>query len=237
MAMRIEEFGGLTCRVSGDADGDSPVVVLLHGFGAPGDDLVPLADWIPTPDGTRYVFPEAPLELGGLYGDSRAWWMIDLASLERGADRAGEVPDGLAPARARVMALLDDVRDQLGVPDERVVLGGLSQGAMLTVDVVLATERAFAGAVLLSGTLLAERVWAPRMAARAGLRVFQSHGRHDGLLPFRGAERLRDQLRGAGWRVDWRPFDGSHEIPAVVLDEVGGFLGEVLDGATVPSPG
>ena len=54
----------------------------------------------------RFVFPAAPLELGGLYGDSRAWWLLDLAKLERelraGAirDRRDEVPEGLADARA-----------------------------------------------------------------------------------------------------------------------------------------
>src|SRR5262249_10583661 len=129
------------------------------------------------PPGTRWVFPAAPLELGGLYGDARAWWLIDLARLERdlmagrSTDRAAEVPAGLPEARAAMLAGLDAVRDRLGVPDERVVLGGFSQGAMLSLDVALHTERAFAGLVLMSGTLIAQHEWAPRMAARRGLRV------------------------------------------------------------------
>src|SRR4051794_30799179 len=62
-------------------------VVLLHGFGAPGDDLVPLASALDAPAGTTFVFPEAlhdMMELvGPMYAGARAWWMIDMARFER----------------------------------------------------------------------------------------------------------------------------------------------------------
>jgi phospholipase/carboxylesterase len=221
---RFERLAGLDTQIAGDPAGDGPVVVLLHGFGAPGDDLVPLARWLDAPPGTRFVFPEAPLEIGGLYGDSRAWWMLDLESLGQGPiDRADEIPDGLAPARAHVIALLDAVRDRFGVRDDRVLLGGFSQGAMLSLDVALHTDRAFAGLILLSGTILAEAVWAPRMAARRGLKVLQSHGDRDELLSFPAAERLRDMLTAAGLDVEWHAFHGAHEIPPDVLRAAGRF--------------
>jgi phospholipase/carboxylesterase len=229
--MRRRRLGPLDAVVVGEGgEGGGLTCVLLHGFGAGGDDLVGLADYIDAPAGTRWVFPAAPMELGGLYGDARAWWMIDLARLERqlagGApeDRAGEIPDGLAEARAAVIALCDDVRAELGVPDERVVLGGFSQGAMLALDVALHAERAFAGLILMSGTLIAERDWAPRVPSRKGMRVLQSHGERDGLLPFAAAQRLRDLLRGGGLDVTWLPFRGQHEIPPIVVEAAGKFL-------------
>lgn len=226
--MRRQRLGPLDCVVAGEGDG--LVCVFLHGFGAGGDDLVPLAEYFRAPPGTRWVFPAAPLELGGLYGDARAWWLIDLMRLERelssgrAEDRAIEVPDGLAEARAAVIAMLDDVRAQLGARDEQVVLGGFSQGAMLSLDVALHTDRALAGLVLMSGTLIAEREWAPRMATRRGLRVVQSHGQRDGLLPFAAAERLRDLMKDAGLDVTFVPFRGAHEIPPPVVAAVGDFL-------------
>jgi phospholipase/carboxylesterase len=61
----------------------------------------------------------------------------------------------------------------------------------------------------------------PRLA---GVRVFQSHGRHDALLPFSIAEVLRDRLRAAGAAVDWHAFLGAHEIPPGVLGELRAFL-------------
>ncbi len=205
------------------------LVVLLHGFGAPGDDLVALADYLDAPK-VGWAFPAAPLELSGLYGDARAWWLIDLARFEQDAargrllDRLGEIPDGLAPARTAVIDMLAALATHTGVPDDRVVLGGFSQGAMLSLDVLLHTDRAFAGAALMSGTFIAESLWAPRMAARAGLPVVMSHGRSDALLPFVASEQLRDRLRAAGLEVTWVPFPGGHAIPPEVLTAVGGLI-------------
>jgi phospholipase/carboxylesterase len=109
-----------------------------------------------------------------------------------------------------------------------VVLGGFSQGAMVSCDVALRSDFRLAGLVLLSGTLVAASEWAGQMAARKGMHVFQSHGREDPLLPFSLAERLRDELRGAGLDVQWVPFTGGHGIPPTVLEELGEFLGNVL---------
>lgn len=196
--------------------------VLLHGFGAPGDDLVPLADELDLPN-VRFVFPAAPLELGGLYGDSRAWWLLDLEKLERELaagtprDRRTEIPEGLPQVRDQVCRLLDQLCARFSIPAEQLVLGGFSQGAMLSLDVALHREPTPAGLLLMSGTLLAESEWEPRMASLAKLPIVLSHGRTDGILPFSIAELLRDKLREAGAVVEWVPFLGGHEIPRAVL--------------------
>lgn len=232
--MRERTLGGLHVRLAGGTDreggGDGPLVVLLHGFGAPGDDLVPLWRVLDVPEGTRFAFPAAPLELEMGYGESRAWWMIDpslFADLERGIrrDRTADVPPALAEARARLCALLDDAESQLGA--KQIVLGGFSQGAMLSLDVALHTDRPLAGLALLSGTLIARPEWEPRLPARRGLRVLQSHGRQDPLLPFSVAEQLRDLMVQNGLSVDFIPFHGAHQIPDKVLDRLGAFIGEV----------
>lgn len=214
--MELVSLGPLRARVISPDGPVERVVVLLHGFGAPGDDLVALGEWIDAGPGTAWVFPEAPLELGGLYGDARAWWMIDLDSignLER--DRSEEIPDGMVAARAAMIELLGAVRARFG---DRVVLGGFSQGAMLSLDVALHDPRPLDALILLSGTLLARTEWEPRMAARAGLPVLQSHGRRDPLLPFHAAVTLRDRLVKAGLAVTWVEFGGGHEIPPPVLE-------------------
>ena len=162
-------------------------VVLLHGFGAPGDDLAGLADAIEVPPGTTLVFPEAPLSLSEIsgergYGDARAWWMIDMVRMQLAAasgtlrDLSQDVPAGLSEANEAVSAMLDELAKEN--PDARLVLGGFSQGAMLSLDVALrAPSRALAGVVLLSGTMIAEQEWTPLLPGRKGLPVFQSHGR------------------------------------------------------------
>lgn len=235
--MRTETLGGLTTRVTGGTDGlgggDGPVVVLLHGFGAPGTDLVGLGPALGLPREVRFVFPAAPLGLDALgMPGGRAWWMIDMERLElairtgRARDLSQEVPEGMSAARERVLALLDDVEERFGAPSERVVLGGFSQGAMLSCDVALRSDRPLRGLVLLSGTLLCEQEWRPLLASgkRRGLPVFQSHGVLDPLLPFSLAERLRDALVEGGAELEWVAFRGEHEIPPPVLGKLQAFL-------------
>lgn len=234
--MRVETFGRLQARVTGGVDrdggGDGPVVVLMHGFGAPGDDLVPLHRVIDVPKGTRFVFPEAPLELEPAMG-ARAWWMIDVARLERALARGeprvmtDEVPDGLEAAREAVVAMLRSIETKLR--PSKLVLGGFSQGAMLSLDVALRAERQPAALALLSGTLIAQAEWAPLLPRLARVPTFMSHGRGDALLPFAVAEGLRDRLASAGAIVDWRAFGGGHEIPGAIVDALGAFLHRTLE--------
>jgi len=221
------ELAGLTTRIVGPADA-AITCVLLHGFGAPGDDLVGLAGELDGP--VRLVFPAAPLELGGLYGDSRAWWMLDLGRLEdelrRGVPRdvRDEIPDGLAAARDHVMQLIDQLTERFAIAPDRLVLGGFSQGAMLSLDVALHRAVPPAGLLLMSGTLIAETAWQPRLASLAGVPVMLSHGQQDALLPYHVAEVLRDRLVAAGAAVDWQPFVGGHEIPRAAIDAAGKLL-------------
>src|SRR5215471_18966696 len=116
-------------------------IMLLHGFGAPGDDLVPLADVLHVR--AEFSFPPAPLE----FGFGRAWWMLDPEVFEHPErDRSNEIPDGLTEARELITKLLESI-------DGPLVLGGFSQGAMLACDVALHSQRPLAGLVLMSATL------------------------------------------------------------------------------------
>jgi phospholipase/carboxylesterase len=228
----------LTGGTDRNGGGDGPLVVLLHGFGAPGTDLVPLWRQLDVPHEVRFAFPQAPLDLGELigpgYAGGRAWWMIDIDRLAAAAagvereDRSNEVPEGLASARDRVIETLDALETQLGVPRGEVVLGGFSQGAMLALDVALRTERPLAGLALLSTTLLCRHEWVPLMPRRAGTPVLMSHGRSDPLLPFAAAERLRDLLADAGLAVRWHPFNGGHGISEGAVEELAKLVRDTL---------
>jgi phospholipase/carboxylesterase len=235
--MRELTLGGLRTRICGGTDreggGTGPVVILMHGFGAPGTDLVPLWRELSVPHDVRFVFPEAPLELdfGG-----RAWWPIDMARLQERFEKSGaerliaEVPAGIAEARCAVLALLDALERELSLVPETTVIGGFSQGAMLATDVVLRSERPFGALAVLSGTLISHEEWLKLMPARRGLRVLQSHGRADPVLPFAIAERLRDELTAAGLSVQFVPFNAGHGIAAPVLDGLSQLVSELAPG-------
>jgi phospholipase/carboxylesterase len=235
--MRTSRIAELEVRIAGGTDreggGTGPVVVLLHGFGAPGDDLVPLLRMLNVPNHTRFVLPAAPLEpvefaaFGG-----RAWWPIDTLALQQAAaqgrerERVDSTPPGIAAASAQVTALLDCIERDFNVSGEQILLGGFSQGAMLACDVALRSKRRLAGLVLLSATLLCKDEWQPLMAARAGLPVLQTHGLRDPLLSHALACELRDLLLTAGVALEWLEFPGGHELPAPVLRALGAFIAQ-----------
>ncbi len=232
------KLGGLTCRVlDTGAQADGPpgppalAVVLCHGYGAPGDDLVGLGAEVvhmrPELAGrVRFVFPEAPTDLGGhgfAPAGSRAWWPIDLLGLERAAAEGAldalrcAIPDGLDAARRLLATTVDEMLRRFDLTPARLVLGGFSQGAMLATDLTLRLEEAPAFLAIFSGTLICADAWRRRAPTRAGLRVVQSHGRQDPLLPFAAAQQLRDLLVSAGLDVDFIPFDGPHTIAPIAL--------------------
>ena len=223
--MRELKLGTLTARVTGGTDreggGTGPVVVLLHGYGAPGTDLVPLWRELAVQRDVRFVFPEAPLELG--FG-GRAWWPLDMARLQDRFSKTAverlirEVPAGIDQARDALLELLAVLERDFGASPEQTVLGGFSQGAMLATDTVLRSSRPFGGLALLSGTLISHDEWLPLMPARKGLPVLQSHGRADPVLPFELAERLQAELVSAGLPVEFIAFNGGHGIPGGVLE-------------------
>lgn len=229
-------FAGLDGHLVDDPTRDAartgdPVVVLLHGFGAPGDDLVSLGGALaPAVPGARFVFLEAPLELGFQYLGGRAWWHIDLEARMRrqaaGVFDTKEDPEGLASARAHVVASVRAILKELA--PTKLVLGGFSQGAMLSLDAALRSDLPLAGLVFLSGTHLAEDAWAPALASRKGLPVFATHGRRDPILPFPVSERLARQLGEAGLDVTFLAFDDGHGIPPQLLPELRRFLARVL---------
>jgi len=236
--MREERIGGLRTRVTGGIDGKGggrgPLVLLLHGFGAPGDDLLSLTDALDVPTGTRFVCPEGPLTLSFGPTDARAWWIIDIARMQadqmagRLRDLSQDIPKGLAPARETMLVFLKEVERHFTADPRKTILGGFSQGAMLSCDVMLRTTQPYAGLIQLSGTLLAAQEWAPLLQKRKGLPVFQSHGMQDEILPYVGAERLRDTLSHGGLSVEWHSFRGGHEIPRSVLQRLGPFITKVV---------
>jgi len=234
------ELGPLRVTAAGGSDrqggGDGPAVLLCHGFGAPGDDLVPFARVVDAGRDVRWFFPEAPLALDLGWGVAgRAWWHIDMVRLQEEMMRgrrlalAEQVPDGLVEARAALEACIEALCERFTVARERLVIGGFSQGAMISTEIGLHAATPFAGLALLSGNLLNEGSWRP--AARssgANQHVFMSHGRADPILPFEGAEALRRMLEESGAAVEWVAHGGQHEIPPMVVQRLGAFLRQRL---------
>lgn len=199
-----------------------PNVVLLHGYGSNSRDWLQFVKTIELPDNARLVFPNGPWRGPG---EARGWWWLNI---EGHVPKGERLPDFSAanPGEIKVASRL--VREFLADVPGPIVLGGFSQGAMLSGEIAFQTEQPLAALVMLSGTTVNEAAWVERFPGRRGLPIFMAHGRQDGVLPFAIADRFRTKLQAAGMDVTWVPFDGSHEIPGWIVRELNEFLVRVL---------
>ena len=228
--VRREPWGGLEIAhvtEMRESERGGIALVLLHGYGAPGNDLVPLAKSL-LQQGTRCILPAAPLSLGD---GGRAWWHIEASDRPRyvidepGPALLSTLPNlELEMARSAVTGVLRTTRERYA--PKALFLAGFSQGAMLSIDLTLAGSEPLDRVAVLSGALLVDS--AAHLPAQRGARpaVFISHGRQDRRLPFAGGERMKLELEGHGFAVTWRPFDGGHAISKSTVSELTKFLFE-----------
>ena len=203
----------------------SAAVIFCHGFGAGGDDLVPLAAEMVRADeslqNVAFLFPAAPIDLDQGF-DSRAWWPIDMEKIQELAIKGefrelkAESPAELPKCNEMIHGVIDFACSEFSLKRSKIVIGGFSQGSMLTTDVALTLDEAVGGLIVWSGTVICEPRWTS-LAGKHKFPVCQSHGTLDPILPFAGAVDLCALLTDAGLEVEFTEFDGPHTIPAAGL--------------------
>ncbi len=226
----LEKIGALDCLLVGQKP--ERAVVLFHGFGADAYDLSSLSEelFCRTPPPKRalvWAFPQGPLtaDLGGGYL-GRAWFPVDFDQHERAhASGARAIyedakPKGMVPARDQALSFLRSLERRVGegASIKNLILGGFSQGSMMALEVALNLQENPLGLLLYSTTLvnranLREVLARRRSEGRAPIPVYMCHGEFDTVLPFSGAEELRDELLSHDWPVIFESFPGGHEIP------------------------
>src|SRR5687768_3915698 len=169
--MALDDVDYLSRPAAGEPEG---VLVLTHGRGVDESDLFPLADLL-DPERRLAVFaPGGPHRIPGQPG--KHWYVVE---------RVG-FPD--PPSFDAAYRLLDgwlaDVEAETGVPPERTVLGGFSQGAVMSYALGLGRGRPVPAAVVgLSGFVPEAEGWEPDLGSRAELPVYVSHGAADPIIP------------------------------------------------------
>jgi phospholipase/carboxylesterase len=202
-------------------------VIWLHGLGADGWDFVPVVKELESlgAPAARYVFPHAPM-MPVTINDGfvmRAWYDI------RTADLAQREDERTIRASQQAVEALIGREVQSGVPRNRIVLAGFSQGAAIALQTGLRQAEPLAGLIALSGYLpLADRLAAERHAASAGVPVLMAHGSDDPVVPIARAIHSRDLLSSLGYAVDWREYPMPHAVGAEELEAIAAFLRQRL---------
>ena len=205
-------------------------VIILHGLGADGTDFLSMADELKLgPVGpVRYLFPRAPVRPVTLNGGHpmRAWYDILGTDLVRREDEAG-----LRQSFADVQQLIDREVAR-GMPANRIVLAGFSQGCAITLGAGLRYRDRLAGLVGLSGYLpLAATTATERHDANALTPMFLAHGRNDGMVPLARGQAARDLLQGLGQPIEWHDYPMEHSVCIEEVQALQKWLLKVLQPA------
>jgi phospholipase/carboxylesterase len=202
-------------------------VICLHGLGADGHDFEPLVPGLVHPGerALRFVFPHAPIRPVTLNGGfaMRAWY--DIVSLER---RAPEDETGIRASQALIEALIRRENEH-GIPSERIVLAGFSQGGALALVTGTRYPHKLAGMMGLSCyMLLAERFATERAPANQATPIFLAHGLQDPVVAPLLGEQARVSLAAAGYPVEWHTYPMPHSLCPQEVSDIAAWLRRVL---------
>ena len=211
-----------TVEVEPRAPADA-AVLWMHGLGADGHDfesLVPELRLQASP-AVRFVFPHAPVRPVTINGGHRMRAWYDIAGFDR---RAPQDEAGIRESAAALGALVRRERER-GIPAERIVVAGFSQGGAMALFLGPRWPERLAGVVALSSYLpLADRLAAEAHPANAAVPVLMAHGSFDPVVPVATGESSREKLRSLGYDVDWRSYPMPHSLCAQEVEDIRDFL-------------
>jgi len=200
------------------------VVIWFHGLGADGHDFEPIVPELRLPANlpVRFVFPHAPEIPITAFGGQRARAWFDFQMGGR-VDLAG-----LKKSVVRVHDLIQDEIDN-GIPAERIVLAGFSQGGVLALQTALFYPKRLAGILALS-TFLAdgEELNTERTRVNARIPILMCHGQQDPVLPMAMGKSASARLTAAGYAVQWREYPMAHEVCREEIQDISRWLETVL---------
>jgi len=202
-------------------------IIILHGLGADGNDFLPIAQELDLSAAgpVRFVFPHAPVipvTINNGYR-MRAWYDILGMDLVRREDEAG-----LRRSLAQIEQLLER-EEQRGMPANRIVLAGFSQGCAMALMTGLRHKERMAGIVGMSGYLpLASSTVAERTDANTLTPIFLAHGRQDNVVMLERGTASRDALRALGYEVEWHEYPMAHSVCMEEIADLNRWLVKVL---------
>ena len=202
-------------------------VIWLHGLGADGHDFVPLVPQLRLPAAlsVRFVFPHAPVRAVSLNQGlrMRAWY--DIKDLSIGAI---EDAVGIADSAARLDGYLRREREQ-GIPANRIVLAGFSQGGAIALHTGLRQSERLAGIMALSTYLpLADKLAIEASSANRAVPIFMAHGTADPMIPYARATASRDLLQRHGYALEWHEYRMQHAVCPQEIADIGAWLARAL---------
>ena len=193
-------------------------IIWLHGLGADGYDFVPIVEQLRLPPSLalRFVFPNAPsmpvtINQGYVMP---SWYDIYGVDLTARIDK-----QGIERSTEYLLGLIRE-EQQNGVPAERIILAGFSQGGLIALTAALGCQDKLLGVMALSSYLPLE-VESPGYHE---LDMFQAHGRMDNVVPYPVGLDTRHRLEQFGHRLEWHEYAMEHTVSMSEIADIRAWL-------------
>lgn len=202
-------------------------VIWLHGLGADGNDFAPIVPQLVAPQwpALRFVFPHAPVRPVTVNGGMpmRAWYDIYGFDLVARQDETG-----IRQSIAQVEALIAREQER-GIPSERILLAGFSQGGAIALAAGLRHRQKLAGIIALSTYLpMADTLAGERSAANDAVPIFWGHGTLDPVVILQRGLDSRAVLEALGYKVAWHTYPMPHSVCPEEIVDLRRWIGERL---------
>ena len=193
------------------------MVLMIHGRGADMNDLADLAPPFDTAAGCRFVFPNAPKPFEPYPGMALGWTWFD---------GWPPVHESVVESRDQMLRFIDEITERYPTPEGKLIVGGFSQGALMSLDSGLRTKKKLAGIIALSGGLYEREL--PDLSVHTSLPVLIAHGTQDDVVPVTHARRARAVLENAGLDVEYHEYPMGHQVAVEEAEQVKRFIDRVM---------
>lgn len=201
-------------------------VIWLHGLGADGNDFAPIIPelQLPTEMAVRFIFPNAPsipVSINAGYV-MPAWYDIVELAIDRKIDHTQ-----LIESAEKIRLLIDREIDR-GIPSERIVLAGFSQGGAVSYQTALTYMQPLAGLLCLSTYFATADNITPNSANKS-IPIQICHGTHDPMVPQAMGEAASHKLQEMGYEVNYKTYPMEHAVCPQEITDISSWLQRVLN--------
>jgi len=217
----------LECVVVETSPSVDSAVIWLHGLGSDGYDFQPIVKSLALPDelGVRFIFPHSPIRPVTINGgmEMRAWYDILEMSIERKVDM-----ENIEESCAQINDLVD-AQIALGIPSERIVLAGFSQGGVIAYQLGLKINKKIAGIMALSTYLVeGDSVLEAKDSVNGETSILIHHGTMDPVVPPSLGNSARDTLLNKSYPVTFKDYSMQHSVCPEQIVDISNWLKKLL---------
>ena len=199
-------------------------VIWLHGLGADGHDFAPIVPELNIPN-TRFIFPHAPhqpITMNNGY-EMRAWYDLYGLTLQTKQDEAG-----MRAMQQEIESLIEAEIKQ-GIPANKIVLAGFSQGGAMAFFTGLRYPKRLAGILALSTYVsLKEKLADEAHKANKDTPIFMAHGSFDSIITLDTCLISRRLLEDLDYQVEWHEYPMPHSVCSEEIEDIARFLKQVF---------